>query len=286
MANNLINDRPEFPAQPIQQHAEKIVNVEHANTIQTSNTIYIATGLPGGPGFQTTPFCFSRDYYNLVIFGNTPFTHEDHITLTTSDAVLIKDGNSVHIGIEYESDFQRVSGDDFLGTEVYEEDDAPVYVGSKIHEPSVATEAKYPDDDPLLGEFMAYLAFRNLIVLEDNPQLAFAGGHLISFDYAESFFMEEGPFNGLLNGRGLSNAVGRFSSHLFLNNGYRNALEALHRPDTDFLCDAFIAPLYAFQEADLQPIYNDLDEVFPSMVSTFYANCFEIARKEIENLLK
>ena len=244
-----------------------------------SGTLYIAED-PQGRKYlvKSKPVDVANEYvaHNLAKLIGVP----------TSDAVLIKDGNSVHIGIEYESDFQRVSGDDFLGTEVYEKSDVPFYVNGNIHKPSIITEAKYPDDDPLLGEFMAYLAFRNLIVLEDNFQLAFAGGRLISFDYAESFFMEEGAFNGLLNGRGLSNAVERFSIHLFLKNGYRNALEVLHRPDTDFLCDAFIAPLYAFQEADLQPIYNDLDEVFPSMVSTFYANCFEIARKEIEKLWK
>ena len=93
------------------------------------------------------------------------------IGVPTTDAVLIKDGNCVHVGIEYKSDFQRVSGDDFLGTEVYEKSDVPFYVNGNIHKPSIITEAKYPDDDPMLGEFMAYLAFRNLIVLEDNPQI-------------------------------------------------------------------------------------------------------------------
>lgn len=205
------------------------------------------------------------------------------IGVPTSDAVLINDNNSVKTGIVFENDFQTVSWNDFLGTvqqkNKYE-------INGKLYEPPVVTEAKYPDDDPYLAEFMAYLAFRNLIILEDNVQLAFSRGHLISFDYAESFYLVERTFEGLLKGRSLSHPVGLFANHLFLKNAYKHALEFLHRPDTDFLRDAFYAPIFAFQEADFWPIFNDLDAVFPPYVSAFYGACFMFVIKEIEKLAK
>ena len=206
-----------------------------------SGTLYIAED-PQGRKYlvKSKPVDVANEYvaHNLAKLIGVP----------TADAVLIKDGNCVHVGIEYKSDFQRVSGDDFLGTEVYDEDDeAPTYYGNALFTSPVVTEAKYPDDDPFLAELMRYFSFSDLIVLHDGPQLAFAGGHLISFDYAESFFMEEGPFNGLLNGRGLSNAVGCFSNHLFLKNGYRNALGV-------FQVMTFLALKYMMKTMKLRPI--------------------------------
>ena len=209
------------------------------------------------------------------------------IGVPTSDAVLIKEDNSIKAGIVFENDFQGVAWNDFLGTVQHKtEYDIPVYVNGKLYKPPVVTEAKYPDDDPYLAEFMAYLAFRNIIVLEDNVQLAFARGHLISFDYAESFYLVEGTFDSLLKGRSLSHPVGLFADHLFLENGYVNALEFLHRPDTDFLCDAFLAPIFAFYQADFRPIFDDLDAVFPPYVSAFYGACFAFAKKQIEKIMK
>ena len=207
------------------------------------------------------------------------------IGVPTSDAVLIKEGNKISVGIVFEPDFQRVPWDDFLGTEEYEEEE-PILLNGEIFKIPLPSVPKYSDDDTFLAEFMAYLAFRSFIVLEDNVQLAFAGGHLISFDYAESFYLTENTFAGLLRGGSLSRPVGLFANHLSLENGYRFALEFLHRPDTDFLLDAYLAPLFSFNEADFQPIFDDLDAVFPPTVSAFYAACFALVKKEIERLEK
>ncbi len=215
------------------------------------------------------------------------------IGVPTSDAVLIRYGNrSTKVGIAFEEDFKRVPWSDFLGTEKVkaDEDDVLFFDGRKggrvdIESPEI-TVAKYPDDDPLLAELMAYLAFRSLIVLEDNVQLALAGGHLISFDYAESFYITETGFSTILNYNEFSYPVKLFSNHLFLEHGYRDGLEFLHRPNTDFLLDAYLSPVFAFQEADYQPLFDDLDEVFPPAVSSFYAACFEVVNKKINQLGK
>lgn len=207
------------------------------------------------------------------------------IGVPTSDAVLIKSNGRVRVGIAYEENFSRANMDDFRGTEEYEDDDIVFYNGGAcvIHVP---TEPKYLDDDPLLAELMAYLAFRNLIILQDNPQLAFVRGHLISFDYAESFFLSEEIFSGLIKGKGLAYAVNLFANRLFINNGYRNMLEVLHRPDTEFLRNAYFAPLSVFRETDFQPIFDDLDAVFPPSISAFYAACFDIIKRSIEPLVE
>lgn len=202
------------------------------------------------------------------------------IGVPTSNAVLIKTGNSVKVGIVFEPDFQRVSMDDFIGNE--QPDEEPILVNGKPLE--IPTAGKYPDDDPFLAELMAFLAFRSLIVLQDHVQLAFAGGHLISFDYAESFYLTEGTFAGLLRGGSLSQPVGLFANNLHLESGFRNAISVLRRPSTDFLLDAYLAPVYAFEDVDFQPIFDDLDAVFPPLVSAFYAACFEFTRREIAKL--
>ena len=205
------------------------------------------------------------------------------IGVPTSDAVLIKSGRSIEVGIIFEPDFKRVPWDDFLGTEEYPEDH-PILVNGEIYKTPLPAVSKYPDDDPFLADFMAYLSFRDLIVIEDNAQLAFAGGHLISFDYAESFYLTEYTFNGLLRGAGLSHAVGLFADHQFLEYGYRNAIKFLHRSGSDFLLDAYLAPVFAFEDVDFQPIFDDLDAAFPPLVSAFYAACFEFTRRQIAKL--
>ena len=208
------------------------------------------------------------------------------IGVPTSDAVLIRSGNTISVGIVFEPDFQRVSMDEFVGTEKAEDDDEPLYFdGSKgVWVGRNLSAGKYPNDDPFMAELMAYLAFRSLIVLQDHVQLAFSGGHLISFDYAESFYLTDVTFDGLLRGRGLSHAVSLFGEHLKLASGYRNAIEVLHRPNTDFLLDAFLDPVFAFQDADFQPILDDLNAVFPATVSAFYSACFELVKREIGKL--
>lgn len=194
--------------------------------------------------------------------------------------MLIKTGSKVSVGIAFEPDFKRVSVDDFIGNE--QSDEEPILINGKPLE--IPTAGKYPDDDPFLAELMAYLAFRSLIILQDHVQLAFAGGHLISFDYAESFYLMEDTFAGLLRGGSLSQPVGLFVNNLHLESGFRNAIDVLHRPGSDFLLDAYLAPVFAFEEVDFQPIFDDLDAVFPPLVSAFYAACFEFTRRQIAKL--
>jgi len=229
---------------------------------------------------------------NLVDVANEFVAHKlaKMIGVPTSDAVLIKTDRTVKVGIVFEPDFKRVSMDEFVGVEKADDDDDPLFFyGSKgvwvgRNPPQNPSVGKYSDDDPFLAELMAYLSFRDLIVIQDNPQLAFAGGHLISFDYAESFYLTDVTFSGLLRGQGLSHPVGLFANHLHLASGYRNTIEILHRPNTEFLLDAFLVPVFAFQDADFQPIFDDLDAVFPTTVSAFYSACFEYTRRQIAKL--
>lgn len=205
------------------------------------------------------------------------------IGVPTSDVVIINDDNSVKTGFAFENYFQRVAWNDFLGTVQHNtEHDIPIYVTGKLYKPPIVTEAKYPVDDQYLAELMAYLAFHSIIVLEDNVQLAFVRGHLLSFDYDESFYLVEETFNSLLKGRSLAYPGGLFVDHLFIETGCTNALEFLHRPNTNFLRDAYHAPIFAFQEAYFQHIFDDLDAVFPPYVSAFYEACFAFVRKLTE----
>lgn len=71
--------------------------------------------------------------------------------------------------------------------------------------------------------------------------------------------------------------------NLLLDGSYISAIEVLRRPDTDFLIDAFLAPLNKFEDTNLDPILADLDAVFPSVVSDFYGNCFEAIRRAINS---
>jgi len=97
MANDLINAPGGLPGLPLQQHAEKIVNVEHANTIQTQNTIYISAGLPGMPGYNPAPVSFSRDYFNLIVYGDTPLLSEGHMTFEKKRCLVEYDNIEAHL---------------------------------------------------------------------------------------------------------------------------------------------------------------------------------------------
>ena len=245
-----------------------------------SGKLYLAMA-PDGTRYlvKSNPMIVANEYvaHNLAKLIGVP----------TSDAVLIKDGDLVRVGIKYEEDFKLVSMDDFWGNEIQESvDEVHYFDGSKgkWYKAPAIPPAKYPDDDPHLAELMAYMAFRTLIDLEDNPQLAFARGHLISFDYAESFYLTDLTFNGILRGGNLSHPVSLYASHLSLESGFRMATDILRRPRSDFLLEAYLAPVFAFQEADFQLIFDDLDAVFPKMLSSFYRACFDIVKREYQKL--
>lgn len=186
------------------------------------------------------------------------------IGVPTSDAVLIQTGDLVEVGIAFEPDFKRANLDDFIG------------------------DTNYPDDSPFLADVMAYFALRDLIVLDDNPQIAFAGGRLISFDYADSFYLSDPVLSTMEITHDISLPVHVFKNHLMLFHHYRSVRQVLQRPDTDFLFDAYFNPILNFQDAgnNLQPILDELREVFPPVVPAFYEACFEETRKAIKELYK
>ena len=86
MSNEIIQKQPGTLANPeakptIQQEAGKIYNIDrigefHAHTSQ----ILISSGLPGMPGYTATPLTYSRDYYNLIVYGQEPMLADCHIT--------------------------------------------------------------------------------------------------------------------------------------------------------------------------------------------------------------
>ena len=211
------------------------------------------------------------------------------IGVPTSDAVLIKENDNLSVGIEYEADFQRASMNDFYGTEKYEHDDIPIFFGGTATyiKPVEVTKAKYADDDPLLAEAMAYLAFRYLVVMDDNIQVAFAHGNLISFDYAYAFNLTEESFDGMAHGNELyfKNVVGNLNRYLSILHGYKSSLELLRRPNTDRLFDAYFDPILNFHDTDFSGLFTELRQVFPKMVVDFYAACFQIINQQIAEII-
>ena len=66
---------------PVHQQAEKITNIEKvANLHQTNNILLMTNSLPGIPGATPTPVAYSRDYYNLIVYGQEPLLTDCHIT--------------------------------------------------------------------------------------------------------------------------------------------------------------------------------------------------------------
>lgn len=78
MSNDLIQKKSgELTAS---QQAEKIYNVDNIQNFNNTNQIFFMGGLPGMPGVAPTQLSFSRDYYNLIVYGQEPFTTDGHIT--------------------------------------------------------------------------------------------------------------------------------------------------------------------------------------------------------------
>ena len=196
------------------------------------------------------------------------------IGVPSSDAILIKRGNNskngknVQVGIEFFEDFTRISMDAFLGGVGYD--------GEKN-----SVEIKYPDDSPLLSDLMKYLAFRQMTIMEDNPQLAISNGRLVSFDYAESFYLSGISVDRMIYTDDTSHPLQLFRSHLALAGSLQSNLKVIHRAESEFLREAYLAPLYEFLDADLQPIFNELAEVYPSVIARFFSEAFEIVKKEL-----
>ena len=204
------------------------------------------------------------------------------IGVPSSDAVFIKCGNNsknrnnsknVQVGIEFFEDFTRVSTDAFLGGVGYDE-------GKNV------AEIKYPDDSPLLSDLMKYLAFRQMIIMEDNPQLAMSNGRLVSFDYAESFHLSNISVDRMIYTDDVSNPLQLFKSYLTFKGSLQSNLKVIHRAESEFLSEAYFAPLYEFLDADLQPIFNDLAEAYPLVIARFFSEAFEIVKKEMLGLIK
>jgi len=206
------------------------------------------------------------------------------IGVPTSDSVLIRENGEYAVGIQFEEDFQRVSMDDFFGTEKYEDDD--LNMGYPPVSMLQVTEAKYPDDDPHLAEAMKYLAFRHIVVMDDNPQVAFAHGKLISFDYAYAFNLTEELFDSLMNDNRIiiESAIDHFKRHLTILHGYKSSLELLRRPNTEPLFDAYFDSVLNFYNADFNPLFNELRQVFSKIVVDFYRACFQLIKQEIEEM--
>lgn len=174
------------------------------------------------------------------------------IGVPTSDAVLIDNRGFIEVGIVYEKDFKRASIDDFIG------------------------DAKYPDDSPYLADFVSFLALRDLVAMGDN--------HLISYDYADSFFLSDSTYGAMCLLNDLSIPISAFSNNILIRHELESMLRILQRPKTDFLVDAYCDTLFSFMDADMTPILNDLKAVFPAVVPAFYEACFDIMRDAIDEL--
>lgn len=78
MSKDLIQRTPGELAAP--QQAEKIYNVDNIQNFHHTSQFFMMGGLPGMPGAAPTPITYSRDYYNLIVYGQEPMHQDCHIT--------------------------------------------------------------------------------------------------------------------------------------------------------------------------------------------------------------
>lgn len=78
MGNELIKKEPGLPTTP--QQAGKIYNVDNIQNFHHTSQFFMMGGLPGMPSSEPTPIPYSRDYYNLVVYGQDPMLTDCHIT--------------------------------------------------------------------------------------------------------------------------------------------------------------------------------------------------------------
>ena len=197
----------------------------------------------------------------------------------SSEAVLIVRNRNVYVGIEYLDDFKKISMDDFLGTEEYEI--IPIIMNGKRLEPAKIAEMKYPDDSPLLADLMKYFAFREMTAIEDVPQLAISCNRLVSYDYAEAFYLDDNSITRMIATGDISYPLHLFKSHLHIVGSLSSNLKVIRRPETEFLSEAYFSPLYDFLDSDYQPIIDDLSEVFPHIIPQFFVEAFNAIKQEI-----
>ncbi len=207
------------------------------------------------------------------------------IGVPTSDAVLITSKTKVVTGIVYEHDFIHANLNDFVGLEEYPQKNIRRIVNGEIVHPLKVTEIKYPDNSPFLADIMAYEAFRVIVELSDNIQLAFVQGHIISFDYADAFCLNDN-IGVLLKLHDISLPLAAFKNMLFIENGYKYSLQSLRRADSDFLRNAYSTPMKRFLEADFTHILDELNMIFPQIIPEFFNACFNEVREKIGKYLK
>lgn len=181
-----------------------------------------------------------------------------------SNAVLIDNRGNIEVGITYENDFQRAS---------------------------VEKLRALPDEERHLSDFMAYMALKDLLLIDDNHQFAFSHGKLYSFDYAISFCVDDRTFGAMciLNDYHIPSTNFR-NNFRFGNYCYKaiDLLECTSDESKKFLQDAYIDTLLRFCHTDpakFQPIWNDLNAAFKPVIADFYRTCIEERMKTLNAML-
>lgn len=65
----------------IPQTAKTIYNIDEIKNFNHTSQIFVMGGLPGMPKAAPTQVTYSRDYYNLIVYGDEPMLTDCHITL-------------------------------------------------------------------------------------------------------------------------------------------------------------------------------------------------------------
>ena len=78
MSNDIIKEQAGISTLP--QQAEKIYNLEKIQNFHHTSQFFMMGGLPGIPGVTPTQITYSRDYYNLIVYGQEPLLTDCHIT--------------------------------------------------------------------------------------------------------------------------------------------------------------------------------------------------------------
>ena len=74
------------------QQAENIYNVDNIQNFHHTSQFFMMGGLPGMPATVPTPITYSRDYYNLIVYGQEPMLTDCHITFEKRRC-LVEDDN-------------------------------------------------------------------------------------------------------------------------------------------------------------------------------------------------